>query len=119
MLNWQSVWRLETTKKLYKINRAEDALEGLGENPKVKSARKSVAPHEDICEIASEIKVTGLRQTTMSEFSHMSAGGAAPRGQYQWEPDSIWQPYVFVSEQLPDDKAREHNNNNKHNKQIL
>eukprot|EP00972_Heterocapsa_arctica_P033586 4943168-Heterocapsa_arctica.AAC.1 len=54
---------VESNQSKRKVNRAEDALEGLGENPKIKGARKSLGHHEDICEIATEVKVTGLRQT--------------------------------------------------------
>eukprot|EP00972_Heterocapsa_arctica_P025045 3690521-Heterocapsa_arctica.AAC.1 len=57
---------VESNQEKRKVRRAEDALEELGENPIFKSARKCLERIEVNCEIANEVKVTGLRQTQMS-----------------------------------------------------
>eukprot|EP00972_Heterocapsa_arctica_P000356 51104-Heterocapsa_arctica.AAC.1 len=66
----------ESSKEKRKVNSAEDALEGLGDNPNNKGARKYIGSQEDsqvdkrsgkvpsISDTENEVKVTGLRQTT-------------------------------------------------------
>eukprot|EP00972_Heterocapsa_arctica_P063813 9414585-Heterocapsa_arctica.AAC.1 len=62
----------ESSQEHIKVNSAEDALEGLGDNPKHKGAMKSLEPQEDsqadkrsgkvpsINDIEKYVKVTGL-----------------------------------------------------------
>eukprot|EP00972_Heterocapsa_arctica_P021046 3099089-Heterocapsa_arctica.AAC.1 len=87
---------VESSQEHIKVNSAQYLLEGLGHNPQNAGARKYIVQQDDsqadkqsgkvpiTSKLASEVKVTGLRQTNLS---FMSAGGAALRGQYQWEPD--------------------------------